>query len=342
MTLDQVKLSLDTPQKIVITSHRNPDGDAIGSSLALYHFLQSKGHSVNIIFPSLYPVSFEWMPQIEKISIFDTQTDACTSLLFLSDIIFVLDYNSLDRVDKMGDFMKTLKRQQLIMIDHHREPDNFVDYMLSDITASSTCELVYDFILSIEGKQAITPTIADCVYTGIVTDTGSFKFSTSPKLFRTVASLLELGARDAYVQDLIFNSLEEKNLRLLGHVLYNRMEILPEFKTGIVWLTKKDYEHFDIQRGDTEGIVNNVMMIRDIHLAIFITEQPTIVKLSLRSKGDFSVQEFCRDHFNGGGHKNASGGYSNLHLRNTIDKIKSLLPVYKDRIVNSYNVVVRD
>ena len=332
MNIQEVKVLLSTPKKIVITSHRNPDGDAIGSALALFHYLKLFGHTINVIFPSEFPPIFEWMPDSNLITIFDFEIPKATSLIQEADIIFVLDYNALDRVDKMGDVMRPLSHVTKIMIDHHREPENFVDYMLSDITASSTSELIYDFILMLGDGDKLNTTIGDCIYTGIITDTGSFKFSTSPKLYRTVAALVELGVQDYRLQDLINNCLPEKNLRLLGHALYNRMEILEEYHVGIIYLSKKDYDHFNIQRGDTEGIVNTMMMLKSVRLACFITEQPTIVKLSLRSKGDFNVQEFCRDHFNGGGHKNASGGYSYAGLKITMDKFKNLLPKYKDRL----------
>ena len=332
MTLTEVKTLLSTPKRICITSHRNPDGDAIGSSLGLYHYLIQLGHTVTVIFPSDFPVIFNWLPDSEKVVISDTAINQAKKALHAAEIIFSLDYNALDRIDKIGDVIRPLSTPK-ILIDHHREPELFADYMLSDITASSTCELVFDFINSLDDADKINVTVAECLYTGIVTDTGSFKFATSPKLFRVVANLLERGVEDYRLQDLINNCLPEKNLRLLGHCLANRMEILPEYKTGLIALTKKDYEIFDIQRGDTEGIVNQMLSVRDVTLGVFIMEQPTIVKISMRSKGDFNVQEFCRDHFSGGGHKNASGGYSHQSLKVNIDKFKALLPLYKDKLV---------
>ena len=196
------------------------------------------------------------------------------------------------------------------MIDHHLYPDDFCDYTFSDTSASSTCEMIYDFITGLDEAEKLTIPLGECLYSGILTDTGSFKYSTSSKLFRVVAGLKDMGVDDTMLQNLLFNSLPEKNLRLLGYCLNNCMEILPEYKTGIISLTKEDYEHFDIQRGDTEGIVNYLLMMKEIKLAAFITEQPTIVKISLRSKGDFSVQEIAKKYFRGGGHKNASGGAS--------------------------------
>lgn len=334
MTIGEVKALLGTPKRVCITSHRNPDGDAIGSSLGLYHYLIQSGHTVTVVFPSDFPVIFSWLPDSDKIVISDNDLPRARVALQSADVIFSLDYNALDRVDKIGDIIRAANRTPKILIDHHREPELFADFMLSDISASSTCELVYDFIHLLDDAEKITKTVGECLYTGIVTDTGSFKFATSPKLFRIVANLLECGVEDYRLQDLINNCLPERNLRLLGHCLANRMEVLPEFKTGIISLTKKDYETFDIQRGDTEGIVNYMLSMKDVILGCFVMEQPTIVKISMRSKGDFNVQEICRDHFNGGGHKNASGGYSHQSLKFTTDKLKNLLPLYKDKLLN--------
>jgi bifunctional oligoribonuclease and PAP phosphatase NrnA len=330
----ELKALLSAPKDIVIISHRNPDGDAIGSSLALYHYLRNFGHAVHVVLPSEYPDVFQWMPGIQEIIVFDTEPDRTREVIEHAQLIFCLDFNSLDRIDKVGELIQPLKAKK-ILIDHHLYPEPFADYMMSDTTASSTAEMVYDFILLMGHKHEIGMATAECIYTGIVTDTGSFKFSTSPKLFRIVAELLELGVDDYRLQDLIFNSLDEKQLRLLGHCLHNRMELLPEYRTGIIALTKEDYEDFEIVRGETEGIVNYLLKMRDITLAAFITEQPNIVKLSLRSKGDFSVQDIARKHFKGGGHRNASGGFSFQPLKATLRKFKDLLPEYKEAL-NQY------
>ncbi len=330
--LVKVKALLAHPKKIVITSHRNPDGDAMGSSLGLQLFLDQLGHDTTVVLPSNYPEFVAWMQGSEKILIHDDTPVVADEKLKTADIIFVLDYNGLDRVDKMGEVIGSLTDTTKIMIDHHLYPDDFCDYTFSDTSASSTCEMVYDFITGLEEGEKITVPLGECLYSGILTDTGSFKYSTSSKLFRVVAGLKDMGVDDTKLQNLLFNSLPEKNLRLLGYCLNNCMEILPEYKTGIISLTKEDYEHFDIQRGDTEGIVNYLLMMKQIKLAAFITEQPTIVKISLRSKGDFSVQEIAKKHFRGGGHKNASGGASFKGLRSTINKFKKVLPDYKEAL----------
>ncbi len=330
----QLQELLNIPKDITITSHRNPDGDAIGSSLALYHFLIKNGHHVKVIFPSEYPAFVAWMPGADKILIHDIEPDDCEAALKNSDFIFCLDYNSLSRVDKMGDYIESLEEKELVMIDHHLYPDIQSDYIYTKPEASSTCEMIYDFIHMLGKPLDIDIDIAEAILTGILTDTGSFKYNTTSHLFKVVAGLIEIGADDYKVQDLIFNSMNEKQLRLLGHCLTNRMEIIDEYKTGIIALTRKDYEFYDIQRGDTEGIVNFLLKMKHIKTAAFITEQPTVVKLSLRSKGDISVQEIATKHFKGGGHKNASGGYSFSGLRATVKKFKEILPEFKEMLTS--------
>ncbi len=325
--IKDLKTLLAVPRDVVITTHRNPDGDAVGSSLGLYHFLNKFGHTVRIIAPSEYPEFLEFLPDANKIIIYDIEPEYSKELVDKADVIFCLDFNSLDRIDKLGEIITPLSCKK-VMIDHHLYPEPFADFVLSDTTASSTCELIYRFIIDLDEKQQLDSIIGDCLFTGILTDTGSFKHATSARLYRIVGDLLELGVDDYKIQDLVFNCLNEKNLRLLGHILYNRMQILPEFQTGIITLTKQDYEDYDIQRGDTEGIVNYILKLKDIKVAAFIHEQPTITKISLRSKGDFSVQEIASNHFRGGGHKNAAGGYSYIGLRPTVKKFISLLPEY--------------
>jgi phosphoesterase RecJ-like protein len=327
----ELKALLSIPKTIVITTHRNPDGDAIGSSLGLFHYLNREGHTVRVMAPSEYPSFLAWMPGADDIVIYDIEPERTVELIDKADLIFSLDYNDLERIDKMGEAIRECKAKK-VMIDHHLFPEPFADFMLSDTTASSTCELIYDFLELLGAKNKIDPIIAEALFTGILTDTGSFKYSTSPKLFRIVADLVERGVDDVMLQDLIFNSMEEKNLRLLGHCLYNRMEILDEYHTGIITLTKEDYEQYNIQRGDTEGIVNFLLKLKNVRMAAFIHEQPKITKLSLRSKGDFSVQEIAKNHFKGGGHKNASGGASFIGLNATVKKFKSILPQYKEQL----------
>jgi phosphoesterase RecJ-like protein len=330
--LHEIRELLAVPKDVVITTHRNPDGDAIGASLAMYHYLIQLGHTVNIISPSEYPDFLEWMQDVQRIVIFDEDPERSKELVERADLIFFLDFNAMDRIDKLGDLITPLPCTK-IMIDHHLYPENCSDYLLSDTSASSTCEMIFDFIDRLGDRNRINRTVAECIFTGILTDTGSFKYGTSPRLFRLVANLIEMGVDDYTLQDLVFNSLQERHLRLLGHCLNRRMEILEEYNTGLIVLTKDDYERFDIKRGDTEGIVNYLLKIKNVKMAVFIMEQPTIIKLSLRSKGDFSVQEIARKYFRGGGHKNASGGYSFQSLRATVKILKDALPEYKEKLM---------
>jgi phosphoesterase RecJ-like protein len=323
----EIKQLMNFPKDVVIFSHRNPDGDALGSSLALQLILESFGHSVTVIMPSEFPGVMNFLPKTDDILIYDFEEEKCNQKIEKAELLFFLDFSGLDRIDKAGEMVLEHKGVK-IHIDHHLDPEPFADYVLSEISASSTSELVYDFIVELDAKMRITPDIAECLLTGIITDTGSFKYNTKRKTFEVAGILLDTGVDLNGLQDNIYNRQPEKNIKLLGHCLANRMEILPDLKAGIIWLSKQDYQDFDIQRGDTEGIVNYLMMIKGVEIAALITEQPTIIKLSLRSKGDISVQQIARDHFKGGGHKNAAGGAVYGNLEKTIAKFKSILTKY--------------
>jgi phosphoesterase RecJ-like protein len=330
----ELRALITFPHNVAIFSHRNPDGDAIGSALAMRFYLEQYGHKVHVIFPSDYPEEFETLNGAGEILIWDISSEECKQVLAKKDFFVLLDFNAWNRIDRVGEFAKQVPAKTL-MIDHHLYPENIADFVYSEPEASSTCELVYKFIIGMGDSIKLNPTVGECIFTGLITDTGSFRHATNPDVYRIAADLVERGVSDTRVQDRIFNSQKEKNLRLLGHCLSNRMEIIPEYKTGIIWLTKRDYEDFNIQRGDTEGIVNYLLTLRDVRMAVFVHNQPTVVKLSIRSKGDLDVQEICRKHFNGGGHKNASGAYSHESLKTTIQKLKDLLPLYKEAILKN-------
>lgn len=324
-----IKEHLKDKKYIVITSHRNPDGDAIGSSLGLQLYLEKLGHNVQVMYPSDYPDFVDFLEGIDKVSIYDEDPDGCNMTLEAADLIFCLDFSSLQRIDDMGAFIGALDTPKII-IDHHLDPEDFAVAKIWDTTASSTCELVYDFAVAMGDKTLIDKSISTALFTGILTDTGGLRYSTTSKLFRTVAELQENGVPNQQLQDYIFNSRSVKQIELLGHCLANRMEYLDEYNTCMIVLTSDDFENFNVQRGDLEGIVNHMLKIKSVKMAALITQQPKVVKLSLRSKGDFSVQQFAQKHFRGGGHKNASGGHSFTSLHSTIKKFKSLLPEFKE------------
>lgn len=320
------------PQRILIVSHRNPDGDAIGSCLAAYHYFQALGHSCSIAVPSDYPADMlGWMPAIDTLFIYDRHAAYCDQLIQEADFIVCLDFNELSRIDKMGEVIATSKAKK-ILIDHHLYPADFADYTRSDTSMSSTCELLYHFFGDLDQHAQLQQTVATCLMVGILTDTGSFKYATSPRLFRVAAELVERGADTNVIQDLLFNSLNENKLRLLGYCLYEKMEILDEYKVGIIVLNADDLRRFNVNRGDLEGLVNQILKIKAIKVSVLVTEQEKAVKLSLRSKGDFSVQELASKHFKGGGHKNASGGQSLLPLEQTVARLKEVLAEYKEAL----------
>jgi phosphoesterase RecJ-like protein len=332
---------LQVPKSIVILSHRNPDGDAIGSCLGLQKYLDKFGHRTNVIFPSEFPDFVEWMEGASDITIFDNDSEKTKTLIEEAEMIFCLDFNALNRIDDMGKLVEVRTNTPKVLIDHHIDPEPFADFTLSDTSASSTCELVYDFIHLLEDREKLDVKIASDLFVGILTDTGSFKYATSAKLYRIAADLVELGVDDYDIQDRLFNSMTEKQLRLLSYCLSHRvMKIYDEFCTGMIVLSQHDYKKFDIQRGDTEGIVNFILKIKHIRFAVLVTEQPNIVKLSLRSKGDFSVQEIAQKYFKGGGHRNASGGISYQTLWGTVERFKKILPKYKEQLVKGYEHLI--
>ncbi len=330
--IDQVKSLLATPKQIAIIAHRNPDGDALGSSLGLQIFLEKLGHVAKVVMPSEAPSTFKYLPRIDEMTVFDLKYDDARAVIDQAEIIFALDFNGLDRVDKLGENISFSKAKK-ILIDHHLDPEPFDDYRFVDTGASSTAELVYLFIEELGEIRKMDVEIGTCLFTGLITDTGSFKYATRPQTYNVAAQLKEIGVDDYGLQDRIFNSLKEKHLRLLGHCLAHRMTIIDEYRTAYIYLTKQDYADFKISRGDTEGIVNHMLMLSNVDMAAFITEQPSIVKISLRSKGDISVQEIAMKHFKGGGHKNASGGAMYSKLEHVVKKFEDIVPKYMPKVV---------
>ena len=322
-----IKSLLSIPATITILSHRNPDGDALGSSLGLKRYLETYGHRVHIVLPSECPSTFKYLRDFDQITIFDMYPDEARKRVQEANIIFCLDFNGLDRIDKLGEEV-TYSKAIKVLLDHHLDPEPFTDYSFSDTEASSTCEIVYQFIEAMGDFNKIDLAIGEALFTGLITDTGSFKYATRPQTYMAAAGLKQRGVDDYFINDAIYNSLKEKHLRLLGHCLANRMTVWHEYSTAMIYLNKEDYKNFDIQRGDTEGIVNQMLMMDGIEMAAFITEQPSIIKISLRSKGDISVQQIAMTHFKGGGHKNASGGAVYAKLEDVIDRFKRIIPNY--------------
>lgn len=336
---DQIQIArklLSDSRKIVIVAHRNPDGDALGSSLGLSFFLKSLGHEVTVLMPNDFPDFLKWLPAADEAVIYERDREIGNALIEDADIIFTLDFNSLERVGDMQDALK-VSSAQFIMIDHHQQPADYAVVTYSDVTMSSTCEMVYHFIKSMDPKAVISPEIATNLYTGIMTDTGSFRFpSTSPITHRVIADLIESGAVNGTIHQNVFDTSSPDRMKLLG-VALNNLVILEEYKTAYITLTQKELDDHNFKKGDTEGFVNYGLAIDGVVMAaIFIeNKQENLTKISLRSKGNFSVNEFARNHFHGGGHTNAAGGRSSLPLEETISEFISILPRYKEKLLHA-------
>jgi phosphoesterase RecJ-like protein len=321
-----IKELLATPKKIVIIPHRSPDGDAMGSTLALYHFLLKENHQAVVIAPNDFPNFLAWLPSSETVLIFENDKENCIKIIQEAEIVFTLDFNALHRTGEMEHVLNKVTAP-MIMIDHHQKPDSYATYTYSDTVFGSTCEMVYNFISYLGKKEAIDKTIATCIYTGITTDSGSFRFpSTTSTTHRIVADLIDLGIENSNIHNQLFDNNSYNRLQLLGRALQN-MKVFPELKTSYISLSQKELDEFHYEKGDTEGIVNYGLTIKGIEFtAIFIEHRDeNIIKISFRSQGDFDVNQFARDHFNGGGHINAAGGKSYESLKKTIEKFEKII-----------------
>lgn len=328
---------LETPKNIVIVGHRNPDGDAMGATLGLCHYLKKKGHNPTVVVPNEYPKFLHWLPGSENTYRFDWQNSQSQRAINTSDIIFLLDFNALHRVGH--DMQNTLESYQkdFVLIDHHQQPDEF-SYMYSDTEMCSTCQMVYHFIEKMGDIDLLDSDIATCLYTGIMTDTGSFRFrSTTSLTHRVIADLIDNGAENDRIHSNVYDSSSYGRLQLLGQALSN-LKVLSAYKTAYITLSDQEKVANNFTKGDTEGIVNYALSIDGIVMAaIFIEDkEQEIIKISFRSKGTFSVNKFSRDNFSGGGHDNAAGGKSDLSMGETIKKFKSLLPNNKAQLIHSY------
>ena len=316
---------LQTPRKIFITTHHKPDGDAIGSMLGLYHYLTKKGHKVVPVSPGEIPEFLDWMPGVPFLLNYEAQQKESLKALKEADLIFCLDFNDFSRTKHLETALAEAT-QPKILIDHHLFPKPVWDYGMSIPEKSSTCEMVYDFINLFCDNALIDTDIAECLYTGVMTDTGSFRFPvTSASVHAMIANLMRHGLEHAKIHEYIYDSWSEGRMRFLGYVLIEKMEIFHNYNSALIALSKKDMGTFNVQSGDTEGLVNYPLSIGNIKFATLITERNDEVKMSFRSKGNFDVSSFARQYFDGGGHFNASGGRTKLSFKETIANFKKIL-----------------
>ena len=324
---------LANPQKIVISTHQKPDGDAMGSSLGLYHVLIQLGHSVSVISPTNWADFLNWMPGCEKVIDFEKNREASIQLIQEADIIFCLDFNIFHRTRNLEHLLAAATGCK-ILIDHHQQPDepNF-NFGVSNTYKSSTCEMVYDFIVDAGYTRNINLDVATCLYTGIMTDTGSFRFSsTTASVHHVIAHFKELGLNHTVIHENIYDNFLEGRLRFIGNALLNRLDVLYEYNTAVMAIPKYDLQKFDIRTGDTEGLVNYLLSIEGIKFGALVIDRDEERKWSFRSKGDFDVNSFARNHFEGGGHRNASGGRSSESLDNTMRTFKQVLHLYEEQL----------
>lgn len=333
--LDAFRQYFSSVRKVVILTHFKPDADALGSSLGLAGYLKKKGHSVNVITPSDYPDFLTWMPGNNDVLVFHKEKPkAAEDLIGQADAVFCLDFSSLKRINELG-LMVERSNAKKVLIDHHLEPEQFADFEQWDTNAASTAELVYKLIAELGDQNLVDRDIANCLYAGLMTDTGGFRHpNTTIEVFNTAAALVRHGADPSKVSKLIYDTNTLERLRLMGYVLSEKLHVLPQYRTAYITLSAEDLKKFSSQTGDTEGLVNYGLSIKGVRLSVLISDRKENIKLSFRSLGEFSVNELARKHFEGGGHKNAAGGQTNTTLDETLKKFLDLLPQYKDQLLS--------
>lgn len=325
---------LASPKKIVITTHQNPDGDALGSSLGVWGYLKKKGHSATVITPTDYPDFLRWMAGEKEVVNFEgSRQEEAKQLIADADMIFCLDFSAINRTKSMEEFIKASSAKK-VLIDHHQQPEAFAEFVYWQESAAATCELIYQLIEKLGEKHLIDVSIAECLYAGLMTDTGSFRFdSTTKEVHRVAGELVEVGIEVNHLHRKLFDTNSFDRMKFLGFALGQKLVHLPEYRVAYFAISKEELEFYSNKNGDTEGIVNYGLSIKDVVMAAIFIEREDLIKISFRSVDDFSVSELSRTHFNGGGHKNAAGGRSEVSLEATVEKFLNLLPSYKEQLL---------
>jgi bifunctional oligoribonuclease and PAP phosphatase NrnA len=336
---EKFKLLLETPRRIVITVHTNPDADALGSGLGFASILQQLGHEVTVVSPTEYPDFLKWMKGNGEVLVYEKSTEQVDKLIEEVDIICCLDFSDLKRIGKLGEKVGASEAIK-VMIDHHLEPEKFADFEMWSIEAGATAELIFDLAEEMGWVSLIGPDEADALYAGIMTDTGGFRHpNTTKHIHEVVAKLIDRGANTSRIAKLVYDNNTESRLRLMGFVLSQRLVVMKECDVAYIYLTIADQKKFNVQKGDTEGLVNYALSIANITIAAMFTENKDLVKISFRSIGSFSVNDFARNYFNGGGHANAAGGRSEISLQDTIERFKTLVIKNKQELRHEVNAV---
>ncbi len=332
MEIVKLQQELRVKRKIVITTHQKPDADALGSSLALFSYLSKKGHDVHVITPTDYPEFLFWMEGNSDVRVFTETEKTSSTLIADADFIYCLDFSQLSRINELGELVRNSSAVK-VLIDHHQEPEDFASYELWNTEASSTAELIYTYI-EINGElDLIDKGISECIYAGMMTDTGSFRYpSTSKKVHLIIADLMDKGLDHSKVHCLVYDDNTESRLRLLGYFLSEKLVVLQDLHTAYFTISEEELNRFNYKNGDTEGIVNYALSMKGIVFAGIFMEKDGIVKISFRSVGSFSAAEFSRSYFCGGGHHNAAGGKSDDTLKETEQRFLGLLEKEKENL----------
>ena len=339
--LEAFKKLISKPKRVVITTHHKPDADALGSSLGLAGILKKLGHEVKVITPTDYPDFLSWMKGNDEVIIYNEGKEAlCEKLVNDAEVIFCLDFSNLSRINELGELVRKSKAKK-VLIDHHLDPEHFADFEHWSIKAAAAAELVYTLFESLDMVSFIDKDIAEALYAGILTDTGSFKHSnTTKEVFQICAELIGKGADVSMVSKLVYDTNSLDRVKFLGYALHEKLQVKMNLATAYFVISADDLKRFNSKTGDTEGLVNYALSIKGIKLAAVIIERSDSVKLSFRSIGDFSVNEFARTYFDGGGHRNAAGGKSDLSLEETVKRFEEILKKHKQELTSKNEIAV--
>ncbi|QRR02274.1 DHH family phosphoesterase [Dyadobacter sandarakinus] len=339
-SLEELCSFLSNPQKIIVTMHRDPDADALGSSLGWASYLTRKGHEVTVISPTEYAANLKWLSGIEHVMIYEKAGEQvkCKRKIEQATLICCLDFSALSRLKDLGRVVADAAAPKL-MIDHHLEPEHFAKWMFWDTAAAATAQLVYELVCEMENhapaEEIFDIPMAECLYAGIMTDTGSFRHgNVTPAVHLAVAALMRTGFDSSRVHRMIYDNAPLSRLQFLGYVLSQKLTVLPQFRTAYMVLTEAELQKFNSSTGETEGIVNYGLQVENVVMSAMFIERKGEVKISFRSVGTFSVRDLASAHFSGGGHKNASGGRSEKPVNETLDYFLSILPDYQQELLN--------
>lgn len=332
--IDAIGRLLAEPQTVLITTHQNPDADAMGSSLALAGYLRKKGHRVTVVTPTEYPQNLHWMAGNDSVIAFDEkQRIAVSQLVDQASAIFCLDFSAIDRIKELAPIVRQARAKK-VLIDHHLEPESFADLALWSPEAAATAELIFQLITELGDQDLIDVPIAECIYAGLMTDTGSFRHSnTTGNVHRIAGTLIDIGIDVSTIHRRIFDNVSLDKFRLLGYVLNEKLKVLPEYRFAYITLTEDELKTYRSKTGDTEGMVNYALAVQGVVMAAILIDRGEEIRISFRSVGDFSVRDLASAHFNGGGHRNAAGGRSKLTLAETEQQVLAVLPQYQSKLL---------